>query len=259
MSGLSSHRDLYSEAMDVVEILPNIFINKSVIELIDDPRQYLRNRDKMKVKEIGGIHNLHHSDLVKWARDDLHHNTDAVRIIERGTQREEIVWPITGGGRPEFISVRRSDGIITSHLKNGKRPQPATRQRFELDPHGAIMAERWYKDGVLHRDEKIKGELQPAISAHNPYFAPVDPTATYIVAFKFGSISEIWKYGEWKATLAEKFEIVFSSYGNEDPWRKNLRAINWIAKHCRHGFYPMGEKLFPNGTEEFLFMADIAA
>lgn len=246
--------------MDVVEILPNIYIDQSIIELVDDPRKWTKDRISMEAKIIGGIHNMSLSDLIRWSGAGQSGNP--VRIIESGSNREKIIWP-GGKNTPDFVSLKRDTGVVTSFTKNGKHLEPAIAQTFSgAFANGTlaknIKVERWYEDGILHRNEKIHGNIQPAIFSKTPSFPPKDPNATYIDYFLFSGISEYWKYGEWTETIADGFKIKLVNAG-EDWESRGVKAVEWIAKHCRHGFFPLRDKLFANGTEEFLFMADIAS
>lgn len=235
------------------EILKNVYVSTTVVELLDDPRKWLKGRSKFPIKEVGGLHNLSTHDKESWALNER----GPLRLVEGETGREEVWYPPNQKNAPAYISVD-SEGNLQSHLRYELRVMPAfSRERHER-PRTSLgfcgNLNLWYNQDTIHHEGG-----GPAIQA-TKLTVPIqdDASAEYIQCVIFEIFSEYWQDGEWKATTAEGMEFVFSD-DRFNTEKNRQKAKDWIAKHCTGGFHPMGDNLFLNEEEEMMFIADICS
>ena len=238
--------------MKIVEVAPNIFITNTLVDKIEDPASMVDDLEGLNQRVVGGLHNLSTHDKVSLATQG------PIRLIERGTKREEIWFPGSREG-VVHISIDSETGMIQSHEKYG-RPMPAVefRKREPMTPSslwlGEARIQMWYNEGLLHAFDNTFAITSDSLSTK-----PQDKKVTdYIDHVKLYRYKEAWRDGEWTETEVEDVGIGFQNKELNDP-AVQIRAIQWIRKHCKHGFFPLSEQLFGDEEEEFLFIADVCS
>lgn len=246
--------------MPMFEVIKNVFIDGSVVEsTIRDPHDWLEDREKFSVRYVGGIHNLTNHDKTAWVKDA----GSGLRVIETGSGREEVWFPLESKG-PAYISLD-SEGRMNSHLKYEMTFQPAVQQavrqnlpwtEFQIGNTDVMM---WYRDDKLHREPDRRSssdKVVPAIVSDRFNTLIADPGVTYISYIALSFLQEYWEEGEWVSTSASDITIVFANENMNNP-KSNEIAKEWLAKHCRGGFFPLRDSLFGDPEEEFLFVSDL--
>ena len=246
--------------MKTSEVAPNVYITDSVVhDFLTDPSVWLQRHKQFPCKFVGGIHNLTQHDKREWAnKEDL-----PLRIIELGTGREEVWFPIESKG-PEYISLD-PEGRLTSHL-NVARFQPTLKQETPRilpgleSSRGSAELSVWYHNDTIHRNpDRCEGPNKAPAVLSSKMTAPIRDTGVeYIHSVYFTMFQEHWVDGEWKKSSAGDMTVIFSNVLLNTPWAQK-KTLEWLAKHCQGGFFPFSESLFGDEEEEFLFVADICA
>ena len=244
----------YTNAMK--EVARNVYVAGTIAaDLLGDPTTWLKDRDGFRVRYVGGIHNLSTNDKKKWSREER----NPLRIVETGTGREEVWYPPEWKA-PAYISLD-SEGTLTSHLKYD-RHQPTLVQDVRQDslkqPGTAALVEFsvWYQDGEIHRvpDRADITDTMPAILSSKVVLRTHDDE--YIQGITISLFREFWTDGDWTDTDFGDMTLVFANERLNTPEMQN-KAIEWIAKNCKGGFFPFDDPMFGDPEEEFLFLADV--
>lgn len=244
--------------MTAIEVARNIYVAHSVTEsVLDDPWRWLDGRENFALRHVGGLHNLTDSDKEKWARD----TEGPLRIVESQTGREEIWFPTYVENYPPVYISLNAEGRLQSHHSYRRKPSPgympAVSRRLPLasfsgGPKGKCEINIWYEDNLIHHIHDGCG-----LFAKRVVFPIKDKNASeYINLVGFRILMEDWDNGEWKHTVAEEFFISFVKKELNTPEHME-KAKSWICQNCKHGFFPLSERLFGNEEEEFLFLADV--
>ncbi len=241
-----------------IEIGDNVIITNSVIrvsEELSQPEEWLKNYDDFFVMHVGGIHNNTMYDKIQWVVNSL----EPIRFIEEDTGREEVWFPRKREA-PTFISINEN-GELDSHQKFTHKFSPAVHYTSDYllkndwsTGLSAYASKRkvslWFTEGVLSHVGEDYG-----IEADYMLFPIKDPNVEYIDYVMFEKLIELWENGKWKGTAAKGFRIVFPKISMNVDEEQN-KVKKWLSNHCKHGFYPFGDELFPDKEEEFLFITE---
>lgn len=249
--------------MKTVEVAPNIFITNTIADSIENPASILDELESLPVRVVGGLHNLTARDKFLWACKAQ----GPLRVIERGTEREEIWFP-NDGKHPSFITLNSRTGMVQSHQKF-KSHLPAVEFGIRVNRRnhplikGNTVIDIWYNDGLIHSftDENSYGDNFTGSAISSGCFTTKlkdKKAADYMESVSLHRYREVWDDGNWIKTCVDDIEIQFKNARLNDGWTKE-RVFHWIKKHCKHGFFPFSENLFGDEEEEFMFIADICS
>lgn len=231
------------------EVAKNVHVTDSIVtDLLEDPRKWLDGLDGFEVRYVGGLFNLSHNDKKEWrnAADG------PLRIIETGTGREEVWFP-TEWKSPVYISLDKN-GRLSSHVKYDI-PQPALKQDIrqrsldQLSEDLFVEFSLWYQEDHIHNT----GDGAAVLSSKLRIAVPDDE---YVAGVAFNLFREFWRDGEWQSTSIGEMNIIFQKKSMNGP-ENQRKALDWIAEHCRDGFFPFSNRLFANAEEEVMFLADV--
>ena len=214
------------------ETTPGI-IDRSLLSEFGQPTPWLESREEYSVRFVNGLHNNSTHDKKKWVDDEPQSSVQfhAVRIVEKGTGREEI-WNRSG-----FISVTE-DGVVESHIRHGTKLMPA---------HVRIgLVSVWYQNGVVENPEG------PAV--HIAKIRLDVPHLECVHHIDMGDVQEIWEDGEWKSSTVGKIDIWFEEDQHNTQAGK-AKVTEWFQKHCKSGFHPLREEPFDDPVESLAFFA----
>jgi hypothetical protein len=238
------------------EVAKNIFLEGSVIsDQLPDSQSWLKTREDMPVRYVGGIHNINKHDKKRWVEDQR----EPLRIVETGTGREEV-WFTEDWKTPVYVSLDVNSNI-TSHMKFNRIMPSVVQLLMQKNPvnsenNSVSKFNFWHQDNVLHRPPDTEGPgSQPAVTSEKVFF-PVH--SEYIAGIVFFSVEEHWIDGEWQQTEIDKMSFIFTK-PTLNKVQHQCRAIEWIGKHCRGGFFPLADEPFADAEEEFMFLADICS
>jgi len=235
----------------MTEVAKNVHVTDTVVtDLLEDPRKWLDGLDGFEIRYVGGIHNLSANDKKAWVRGAK----DPLRIIETGTGREEVWFPLNSKA-PEYISIDQ-DGNLTSHAKYDV-PQPTMVRDIRLasldgvseDIHVAFSL--WYQGEHIHRPDS-----GPAVLSSKVRIAV--PDDEYIAGIAFNVFREFWLDGAWQATTADDMTLIFKKRRLNGP-EIQQQVTEWIGENCQGGFFPLSDTLFGDPEEEFMFLTDICS
>ena len=244
--------------MKTIEVVPNVFITNTIAGSFVDPMSVLDELGSLPSRVVGGLHNLSAHDKFLWASNE----NGPLRIVERGTEREEIWFPRGTGKDPSFITLDSRTGMIQSHKRFNNHLQAVEFNNGSRPFKNKTIVKVWYNEGAIHSFEGWTGNYMgncggAAITSKLFIIKPKDTnTADYIKTITFHWYCEVWDNGKWVETTVDRIGIVFKNTDlNNEKTQK--RALEWIKKHCKQGFFPLSENLFGDEEEEFMFIADI--
>lgn len=246
--------------MDTIEILKNVYVDDTVTNFLQSPTIWLGDREDLPVRTVGGLHNLSMNDKMMWAKRER----DPLRIVEHSTGREEIWYPhnndlLEWKDAPFYISLNQ-EGVVHSHTKYDSAV-PAFCHRLGDRLSSQFLARMtinvWYNEGIISRpDDDIQS---PSFEAETfPVDVIDEGLKEFIEKVVFCKFTETWADGEWKTSSTVSMDLVFADGGNNRQEVRD-RALKWIARHCKGGFFPLSENLFGDKEEEFMFVADLSS
>jgi len=243
------------------EVKDNIVITKSILDMdiLIDPKECLEGLESFSKRYVGGLHNLSHNDKWAWVRN----NGKPLRVIETNTGREEV-WFLKRNFHPIYISID-GDGKVTSHQRfNSYLPAVY----LPSENMGANITQPLYFNHSHTPSQHIKVWFQndqpttlergAAVTARTMILKIKDSNVDYIDSIKVDVLAEDWCEGTWKQTRLNSIELFFKNTKLNTPDVQE-KALDWIGKNCKNGFFPFEETLFGSKEEEFMFVADFCS